>query len=176
MPRLTKKTDKLEVRLPPDVKRDFVNRCRVAGQSASETVRAMIQSGAQPRVRSAPPPAVRIPFIGVGLVTLLFGLLCVYLSGYGAWRLNARLGLSVFLVVQGALYVAAAIATFKLAWRVLFALLATQALVQLTFAAEVNPPASAMESASGILFGGLSPTILLALASLAAWAFTRRQA
>jgi len=38
----SKKTDKLEVRLPPETKQAFLRRCRTEGRSASEAVRSFI--------------------------------------------------------------------------------------------------------------------------------------
>ncbi len=174
MGRPMKKTDKLEVRLSPEAKRAFLNRCRSAERSASETLRDFIEDNVTSAPRPKPPPVVRIPFACVGLASLVFGAVCLVSAGFCAIHPRVRLGLSIFLGVQGALYAAAGVTVLRVAWRPLAVILATLSLVQLTYSAEITPPASMAGTLWGVLFGGMGLTIILAAASLTAWGLTLR--
>ena len=174
MGRPMKKTDKLEVRLSPEVKRAFLIRCQSAERSASETLRDLIEGNVTSTARPRPPPAVRISLACAALASLVFGAVCLASAGFCAIHPRFHLGLSIFLGVQGALYAAAGIAALRVAWRSLAVILATLSLVQLTYFAEITPPASIAGTVWGVLFGGMGPTIILAAASLAAWGLTLR--
>ncbi len=174
MERPMKKTDKLEVRLSPEAKRAFLVRCQSAERSASETLRDLIEGNLTSAARPRPPPAVRISLVCAALASLVLGAVCLASAGFCAIHPRFHLGLSIFLGVQGALYAAAGIAALRVAWRSLAVILATLSLVQLTYSAEITPPASIAATVWGVLFGGMGPTIVLAAASLAAWGLALR--
>lgn len=158
---LRKKTDKIEVRLAPQVKATFLEYCRAKGHPASAVVRALIQSRLEPnhqpedfQMRSK----VLLP-LGAAIaacLALLSAASCLAAASGGL-----RFGLTVFLAVQAGLYVLAAAAFVTRYRRWLIPTLIMQAVVQLVWTAEANPSVPAMNTALGLVVA-LAPTIVLA--------------
>lgn len=165
-----KKSEKIEVRIAPEIKRQFLARCRAAGMSASDTLRELIlHDVAQPSIRSAS-PAVRAVSRCVGGIALLFGLICLGATGLVAAQAHVRLGLVVYMLSQGLLSMAIGLCMFRTAWRAAFVSLGGSGVLAVVYASEVNPPASLWGAITGVLIGGAGPCLTLALAlALAGW-------
>ena len=164
-----KKSEKIEVRLAPEIKRDFVARCREAGLSASERLRALILTDAASPPRRGTSAAARKILWIVGSGALLFGLVGLAATALLAPGGRLRLGLVVYMIVQGGLNVAIAAAMFRAAWKPLSLALAVSGLLAVVYASEVTPPAPFAGVLFGVMIGGAGPTLALALAAALAW-------
>lgn len=170
----SKKTEKLEIRLSPEAKAAFQALCQAQGGSASETIRALIKARwVQTRALKDLPTPQRAIVAACGIAAAGLGAISLAAAAV-ALHENMRLGLVVFLVIQGAAYAAIAACAFKLKWRLLGGLLLGQGVLQTVYGAEITPPAPAADIMSGLVSGMLSPTLLAALASAIAWTAFRR--
>lgn len=170
----SKKTEKLEIRLSPEEKASFRRLCRAQNDSASQVVRSLIIARWVETLAFKDLPTTQRAMIAACGV-LAGGLSAVSLTAAAAALHNdMRLGLAVFLIVQTAIYAAIATSAFRLKWRLLGSLLLGQVLLQAVYGAEVTPPAPAVNTLSGLVFGMLSPTIVLALAAAVAWSAFRQ--
>lgn len=165
-----KKSEKIEVRIAPEAKSDFLAHCRASGMSASDVLRDMIlRDVAAPSVRRDAPLA-RAVLRGAGGLALLFGLICLVATELVAFQGQARLGLVVYMLSQGLLSVAISLSMFRTAWRAMSVGLGGWALLGVVYASEVNPTASLSGAIAGVLIGGAGPPMAFAVAAaLAGW-------
>ena len=105
----------------------------------------------------------------VAAVTILFGGLLAGIAVAGYLGGERRLGVLVYMPVQGCLYVAAGLALATMRGRLLAEMLFGLILVQVVHTTAVNPPAPLFGALSGILLGGAAPTLLLAAAAALLW-------
>ena len=173
MSRSQKKIDKLEVRLSPEAKASFAARCQSEGRPASEVVRALIEARLNMhRSLNDLPQLARVLSVTGGVVAA--GLAVLSLAGAVSAELrDFRLGVVVFLTLQGAQYAVVAAAFLKANWRLLAGTLAAQFLVQTVFTAEVNPPLPVPNAMVGLLVG-VFPTLVLVILGTLAWRSARR--
>ena len=112
-----KKSEKIEVRIAPEAKRDFLARCEASGLSASDALRDMIlRDVAAPSARRDAPLA-RAVLRGAGGLAILFGLICLCATGLVAAHGRLRLGLGVYMLGQGLLSVVIGLSMFRAEWR-----------------------------------------------------------
>jgi hypothetical protein len=169
-----KKTEKLEIRLSPEAKDSFRTICRAQGGSASEVVRALITARwiQTLGLRDLTTPQ-RAMIVACGITAAVLGATSAAAAAVALLE-DMRLGLTVFLGVQGAGYAATALCAFKLRWRTLGGLLLGQGLMQIVYGAETTPRAPALDTMSGLVFGMLGPTLAVALISAIAWIVFRQ--
>jgi len=170
-----KKSEKIEVRLAPEIKRDFLAHCRRGGLSASEKLRDLIVNDATLRPRRETSPAARTALRVAGSGVLLFGVICLAATALAASGGRIRLGLVVYMISQGLLDIAIAAAMFRAAWKELSFILAASGLLAVVYASEVNPPAPLANTLLGVLIGGAGLHLALALIAALAWTIDARQ-
>ncbi|PZR36227.1 hypothetical protein [Caulobacter segnis] len=171
-----KKSEKIEVRIAPEAKRDFLARCQASGLSASDALRDMILRDVAAASARRDAPLARAVLRGTGGLALLFGLICLCATGLVAAHGRVRLGLGVYMFSQGLLSVAIGLSMFRTAWRAIFVGLGGWALLSVVYASEVSPPASLSGTIASVLIGGAGLPVAFALAAaLAGWIEISRQ-